>query len=52
MKCAICSKNIKETFLKKPLGTIIKDEKGKQHYICSECQKRLNTKENILKEIS
>ncbi len=51
MKCGICGKKIEETFLNKQVGTIIKDEKGKQHTICPECQKRLKTKENILKEI-
>ncbi|MEM4268224.1 MAG: hypothetical protein QXK37_05340 [Candidatus Woesearchaeota archaeon] len=51
MKCEICSVKINETFLKKIIGTVVKDKKGKKHYICSQCQKRLKTKENLLKEL-
>jgi len=51
MKCEICSKKIGETFLKKILGTIIKDKKGKKHRICFECQKKFRTKEEILKNL-
>tara|TARA_Y100000310_G_scaffold344438_1_gene457204 strand:- start:40 stop:195 length:156 start_codon:yes stop_codon:yes gene_type:complete len=50
MKCKICKKNIEETFLKKIIGTVIKDEKGKKHHICNNCQKSLPTKEEILKK--
>jgi protein-arginine kinase activator protein McsA len=42
MKCELCKKNIEEIFLKKIVGTVIKDEKGKKHYICAECQKKEN----------
>ncbi|MBI2208418.1 hypothetical protein HYU50_02890 [Candidatus Woesearchaeota archaeon] len=48
MKCEICSKNIETTFMNKVLGTYIKDEKGKKHAVCLECQKKFN---NIKKEI-
>lgn len=51
MKCKICKKKIEETFLKKILGTYIKDEKGKKHPVCPECQKEYKTKEEILKKI-
>jgi hypothetical protein len=51
MKCEICSSKIQETFLKKALGTTIKDEKGKKHIVCSECQTKLKTKEELLKNI-
>ncbi len=51
MKCEICKKKIEQTFLKKIRGTLVKDEKGKKHYLCSECQKTLKTKENILKSV-
>jgi len=51
MKCEICKKNIENTFLKKILGTVIKDAKGKKHTVCSECQKKLKTKEEILKNL-
>ncbi len=52
MKCDICGKKIEETFLKKPLGTYIKDKKGKKHMICPDCQAKSNTdKEALLKKI-
>lgn len=51
MKCEICKKTINETFLKKIIGTYIKDQKGKTHLICFECQKRFQKKEAILKEL-
>jgi hypothetical protein len=51
MKCEICKKKIGETFLKKILGTILKDSKGKKHTICFECQKKFKTKEEILKNL-
>ena len=50
MKCKVCNNKIEEHFLKKAVGTIIKDEKGKKHNICSECQKKL-TKDEILKKL-
>lgn len=52
MKCEICKKRIQETFLNKPLGTYIKDTKGKKHSICFECQKRFKNKEDVLKELT
>jgi len=51
MKCEICNKKIGETFLKKILGTYIKDSKGKKHTVCFECQQNFRTKEEILKNI-
>ena len=51
MKCEICKKKIEEIFLKKILGTYIKDKKGKKHTICQNCQKEHKTKEDILKKI-
>jgi len=51
MKCEICKKKIEETFLKKLLGTYIKDDKGKKHSICFECQKKFSNKEELLKHI-
>jgi hypothetical protein len=39
MKCAICKEKVEETFLKKPIGTYIKNEKGKKFLICQNCQK-------------
>ncbi|MBI2564575.1 hypothetical protein HYV79_01130 [Candidatus Woesearchaeota archaeon] len=49
MKCGICKSTIQENFLKKIIGTHVKDEKGKLHTVCFECQKKLRTKEAILK---
>jgi len=51
MKCEICKKKIEETFLKKILGTYVKDEKGKKHAVCFECQKKFPTKEELLKQL-
>ena len=52
MKCEICNKNIETTFMNKILGTYIKDEKGKKHLICFECQKKFNnSKKEILENL-
>jgi hypothetical protein len=51
MKCEICRKKIEETFLKKIIGTYVKDEKGKKHTVCFECQKKFPKKEDILKKL-
>ncbi|MBT3537334.1 hypothetical protein HN933_05935 [Candidatus Woesearchaeota archaeon] len=51
MKCEICKNKLDETFLNKPIGTYVKDEKGKRHLVCSNCQKELNSKEKILKAL-
>ena len=51
MKCEICKKKIAEIFLKKPLGTYVKDSKGKKHTVCSECQKRFQKKEELLENL-
>ncbi len=51
MKCEICKKKIAEMFLGKIKGTIIKDAKGKKHYICFECQKNMGSKEKILEKL-
>ncbi len=51
MKCELCKKGIEQTFLNKILGTIVKDEKGKQHVICFECQKKFQKKEEILAQL-
>jgi hypothetical protein len=47
MKCELCKQAIEETFLKKPLGTAVKDAKGKKRWVCSACQKG-RTKQEIL----
>ncbi len=51
MKCDVCGKTLAETFLKKIIGGYVKDEKGKMHPICRECQKKLQTKQEILKHL-
>jgi hypothetical protein len=51
MKCEICSSKIQETFLKKIIGTYIKDEKGKKHTICFEWQEKFKGKNGVLENI-
>ncbi|MBI1970240.1 hypothetical protein HYS47_00680 [Candidatus Woesearchaeota archaeon] len=51
MKCEICSSTVGETFLKKPLGTWVKDAKGKKHLVCSECQKKYPEKEELITKV-
>ncbi|NQV09502.1 hypothetical protein HQ529_06665 [Candidatus Woesearchaeota archaeon] len=49
MKCKSCGKKVEEIFLKKVLGTYMKDKKGKKHLVCSNCQKKFkNDKNKIL----
>jgi hypothetical protein len=50
-KCSICGKKVELTFLKKIIGTYIKDKKGKKKTVCFECQKKFNSKDQILKNI-
>ncbi|MBI2147355.1 hypothetical protein HYU19_02645 [Candidatus Woesearchaeota archaeon] len=51
MKCEICSGAIQETFLKKLIGTVVKDAKGKKHKICSQCQKKFPAKEEAIAKL-
>jgi hypothetical protein len=48
MKCEICKNKIEETFLNKVIGSHVKDEKGKKHLICPDCQKKYKEKKAIL----
>lgn len=50
-KCDICKEKVGETFLNKALGTYVKNEKGKKHLVCSECQRHLKDKTTILKKL-
>jgi hypothetical protein len=51
-KCKICDEEIKELFLGKLKGTIIKKPgSSKQYMICSSCQKKLGKKEEMLDKI-
>ncbi len=51
MKCDICKKTMAETFLKKIIGSYIKNAQGKLHPVCRECQKKLGSKDEILKQL-
>ena len=51
MKCEICKSQIKEIFLKKIVGTYIKDTNGKKHVICFECQSKLGNKKKVLEQL-
>ncbi len=51
MKCEICSGKIGETFLNKILGTHVRDEAGKKHVICFECQKKFQDKKSVLENL-
>ncbi len=48
MKCEICKAGIATTFLDKIKGTHVKDENGKKHIICFDCQKKFKDKAEIL----
>ena len=53
VKCDICSEAIGELFLEKIDGTIIKKAGfSKQYFICTSCQKKNQSKEELLKQIS
>ena len=51
MKCEICKALIEENFLKKPVGTYVKDKKGKKRLICPACQQKFPEKGEILKKL-
>ncbi len=51
-KCAICGNAIRELFLEKIKGTIVKKQGSDKHYlICFECQRKFPTKEEILAQL-
>jgi hypothetical protein len=51
-KCDICKNKIAELFLGKIKGTVVKKAGSSKHYhVCFECQKKLKTKEEILKQL-
>lgn len=50
-KCNICNNKVGETFLKKVLGTYVKDQKGKKKLVCSECQRHLKDKTTVLEKL-
>ncbi len=52
VKCSICGNKLKELFLGKLKGTIIKKEgSSKKKYVCFDCQKKFPNKEELLKQI-
>ncbi len=56
MKCELCGKEIRETFLNKLNGTIIKINikgKNKVYAVCDDCQKQFKNKvkEEIRKKL-
>lgn len=51
-KCSICSEPIKELFLEKLKGTVIKKPGSKKQYaVCFACQKKFPTKEGLMQHI-
>ncbi|MCB9358749.1 hypothetical protein H6503_02365 [Candidatus Woesearchaeota archaeon] len=50
-KCELCKEKVGETFLNKVLGSYIKDEAGKKHLVCSNCQSKLKDKTTILENL-
>ncbi|MBN2459840.1 hypothetical protein JXB28_06155 [Candidatus Woesearchaeota archaeon] len=46
MKCDICGKKIELTFLNKPIGSYMRNSKGKKKIVCSDCQ-RTHSKEEL-----
>jgi len=51
MKCELCRQEIQTTFLDKVKGTYIKDEKGKKHLVCSACQAKAESKEELISKL-
>ncbi len=51
MKCDICKTTLAMMFLEKIKGTYVKDAKGKLHAVCFDCQKKVGTKEELIKKL-
>ncbi|MBU0470135.1 MAG: hypothetical protein KKA62_01540 [Nanoarchaeota archaeon] len=52
VKCSICNNKVEKLFLEKLDGTIIKKAGSKKQYlVCSACQKKFPTKEELLQKI-
>ena len=52
MKCEACKNDVETTFLSKVLGSYVKDAKGKKHLVCAKCQKKFQSKEELLKNLT
>ena len=51
-KCKICGNKLAELFLSKLKGTIVKKEgSSKQYHVCFECQKKFQSKKELLEQI-
>lgn len=50
MDCDICSSNVEKTFLGKLVGSFVKIN-GKKRVVCSSCQSRLKSKEEMTKSL-
>ncbi len=49
MKCEITGKDVARTFLGKIIGTVVKDENGKKHFVSAAAQQQFkNDKKQIL----
>ena len=52
VKCTICGNKLKELFLGKLKGTIVKKPgASKKYYVCFECQKKCKSKEELMEKI-
>jgi len=51
MKCELCKATISQLFLDKINGTYVKDEKGKKHLVCFDCQKKFRSKNEVLEQL-
>ena len=52
MKCEVCGSKIETTFPAKLIGGYVKDAEGKKHAVCSQCQKKFQKKDELLKELT
>ena len=52
VKCDVCKNTLATLFLEKIKGTYVKKEgSSKKYAVCFDCQKKLGSKEEILKHI-
>jgi len=52
MKCELCKNDIQTQYLEKMIGTVVKDAKGKKHFICASCQKENQSKQKLLDQLT
>ena len=51
MDCEICKVEIPVFYLEKKSGGVVKDAKGKKRWVCSACQSKHLTKDELLKQL-